>query len=170
MVLVIHGGRVMGFWWGAWCTATKGSGVVVWGGGEILIKTYPGTNPCRLSPSPPRFIQPYGTPQPPPCPPVPRPLRHPVTLRTHPSTQPSAASGSHTGNISADIPFAARTLAPNAQFSILRRMIPHSRGAACCRFHEMIPSRFREGACPRRHRKRVARGRATLEKRKARAG
>lgn len=62
MVLVIHGGRVMGFWWGAWCTATKGSGVVVWGGGEILIKTYPGTNPCRLSPSPPRFIQPYGTP------------------------------------------------------------------------------------------------------------
>lgn len=62
MVLVIHGGRVMGFWWGAWCTATKGSGVVVWGGGEILIKTYPGTNPYRLSLSPPRFIQPYGTP------------------------------------------------------------------------------------------------------------
>jgi len=56
-------------WWsgdgvlvGAWCTATKGGGVVVWGGGEILIKTYPGTNPCRLSPSPPRFIQPHGTP------------------------------------------------------------------------------------------------------------
>jgi len=47
---------------GAWCTATKGGGVVVWGGGEILIKTYPGTNPCRLSPSPPRFIQPHGTP------------------------------------------------------------------------------------------------------------
>lgn len=43
MVLVIHGGRVMGFWWGHGVPSRR---VVVWGGGEILIKTYPGTNLC----------------------------------------------------------------------------------------------------------------------------
>ena len=49
MVLVIHGGRVMGFWWGHGVPSRR---VVVWGGGEILIKTYPGTNLCPpLTPS-----------------------------------------------------------------------------------------------------------------------
>lgn len=52
MVLVIHGGRVMGFWWGHGVPSRR---VVVWGGGEILIKTYPGTNLCPppLTPSDP---------------------------------------------------------------------------------------------------------------------
>lgn len=51
MVLVIHGGRVMGFWWGHGVPSRR---VVVWGGGEILIKTYPGTNLCPpLTPSNP---------------------------------------------------------------------------------------------------------------------
>ena len=51
MVLVIHGGRVMGFWWGHGVPSRR---VVVWGGGEILIKTYPGTNLCTpLTPSDP---------------------------------------------------------------------------------------------------------------------
>lgn len=33
----------MGFWWGHGVPSRR---VVVWGGGEILIKTYPGTNLC----------------------------------------------------------------------------------------------------------------------------
>lgn len=42
----------MGFWWGHGVPSRR---VVVWGGGEILIKTYPGTNLCPppLTPSDP---------------------------------------------------------------------------------------------------------------------
>jgi len=146
MVLVIHGGRVMGFWWGAWCTATKGSGIVVWGGGEILIKTYPGTNPCRLSPSPPHLLASSNPTAPPSVP------RRPVIPRAHPSTQPSAASGSHAGNISADIPFARKV-----QFSVLRRTILRSRGAAPIRSPPPPPARTTSLPSERR----------PLEKRKA---
>lgn len=78
-------------WWsgdgvlvGAWCTATKGSGVV-WGWGEILIKTYPGTNPCRLLP--PHPFAPSPTPRHPPscC-----PLRLPCLLPRASRAQPVA--------------------------------------------------------------------------------
>lgn len=106
-------------WWsgdgvlvGAWCTATKGGGVVVWGGGEILIKTYPGTNPCRLSPSPPRFIQrqPHGTPS---------------SLYTSLASSLERAERSQwlsRGNISTNILFIANYVA-GVQFHILHEII-----------------------------------------------
>jgi len=149
MVLVIHGGRVMGFWWGAWCTATKGSGVVVWGGGEILIKTYPGTNrpppPLPLTSS---SLHPtLRHPPPRPAPPLPPP----------PSASPFSAltprlSGAQPVALMPGIPRPI-SLSPccAARFSIppsndARALV---RGAAYCRFHEMIPPWIPRRRAPR---------------------